>query len=366
MAWGDSWSQSRQHDTWGGGWHSKGRGKGKDGKGWREEPYAMQGQRQRGLAGALQQVRDAVAEQHQLQAVARLLGPALEPQAPAHIGLLGIQGPHVTASPLHPPPTVAPEVAPWQAAPVQHPPVPQHDAGGQRDAGAADGILTKIRTLLVGSPARAEAHSRQALAQAEPHSTHVQDGMEEMFDLVRTLTMEVAELRRENQKLRAGRPHAEERGRRAEAPRSRRAAGAREAARGRARTEGPRDRVKEALAAAIAEDGCRTGAGPPDAEIDFELDDAEADFVEPEEHAQFFLAMGAKSSLKQPTPMNKWAGVAARKWSLDEWKAKALKVGYEGDWNHKIESITETFRRWRRLEGARTPGGTPNSAEATH
>lgn len=64
MAWGDAWHHGSGAGSWRNGWPAdKGRGKGKDGKGWQDaEARSQPAPLSRSLAGALQQVREAVAE----------------------------------------------------------------------------------------------------------------------------------------------------------------------------------------------------------------------------------------------------------------------------------------------------------------
>lgn len=335
MAWSDSWGQRRHGDSWRGGWQqSKGHGKGREGKGWRDtEALGPSPPRQRGLAGALQQVRDAAMEQQQVQAMTRIIGPALEgqlmttPMAAAYMAT----APQMTP-PLIPPPSAPPEALGWPVVQSVPSPAPTHFPGDGRDSGAADGILAKIRSILIGTPSRPAAAEEKRRAAPAPA---LGDGTDETLDLVRTFSKEVAELKKDNLRLKAGgdgRGRPTPCGTSTSPPR---------------RPDTMRDKVREALAAAISDDCERSGPGAQAHDVDFDVDDGDGEMSTPSEHARFFASMGAKSSLKKPVPLKDWACVAARKWSSEEWAQKIAKVGYAGDFAHKLKGIQGALQHWR-------------------
>lgn len=189
------------------------------------------------------------------------------------------------------------------------------------------------------------------------------DGMEEMLDMMRTLTKEVERLRRENQQLKN-----EKSGRNTGGHASRHSLRAYSRSRSVSLTHRPtstREVVREALAAAIAEDSARpvAAAAPPDG--DFEVEDlTAADTITPEEHTRFFAALGARSALKTAVPLQQWAAVAARKGSREEWGNRAARIGSQGDGGDKVNAIIGALHHWRRREEAGATPPTPTSSAA--
>lgn len=57
--------------------------------------------------------------------------------------------------------------------------------------------------------------------------------------------------------------------------------------------------------------------------------------------------------------------MAARKSSSEEWAQKTAKVGYAGDFAHKLKGIQGALQHWRQQEEATMSGSPPSSSAST-
>lgn len=375
-----NWEWPRRNDDWHSrDWSSpKGKGKGKgDGKGW-AAPYGHAPQPcqppQRTISCALEQLRTAVLEQRQLAALMQAFGGPADPVAgalgaPPHVGLL----PPPSAPPAHAPPQIF-ESPPAGPAPPQQAGAMTATTGGAQPTQDV-GLLAKIRTLIVGAGADRPAKPERREGREPTPASHQQE--DEVADLLRGMTRELEALRRENARLRRDR---ETRSRRASAAPRSRSTRRQSLSCSRSRSTSPRGpsptgaraEVRAAIAAAISRDaqgaGRRSGASAsrahaaePDDVSDFSIEENVV-MMTPDEHSRFFQALGARSTLRDAIPLDKWTSVACQKWARDDWAAKARKVGVSKAPPAKADIVLAALQAWRASQPAEDADATRQEA----